>query len=784
MDDHSLKALEFERIREALHEHAACELGQFHIRKLKPSSNADAVRARLTETTECRSLLDEGIRLPFGGLHDCDALVKNAAAGAVLLPEELCQVAETLDAFRRLREALEAQIERAPLLNVIAAPMVSFAAIEAAIRRCIGERGEVLDRASEALGQIRTSIRITRSRLNQRLEAMLRNAAYKLMIQDPVLVQRGGRTCIPVKAEYRSQFPGFVHDQSSSGQTVFMEPVEALEIANEVRSLELDEQAEIQRILQDLSRSVGDQAPGIFASLVQAGILDFIHARASYSYALNGVPAALDAGGRIRLRNARHPLLKGEVVPLDIEMDEDRRTVIITGPNTGGKTVALKTVGLLALMTQAGLHVPADPGTRLPVFPAVFADIGDEQSIEQSLSTFSSHLRQIVNVVTHLKPGSLVLLDELGAGTDPAEGAALASTILEHLTNANARVIITSHYGELKEFAYSTPGVENASVQFDEETLAPTYRLQMGIPGRSLALVIAARLGLPGPLVDAARGRVRYEERSASEMIQKLERDQREAEVARSQAERDARDAKRLKERRERELAELDRKRRDIVERAAADAQNAVREAREQVRQILADLRDRSERRGSTHHATEALGAMDKDLSEVRDRIRAQAAPRPISSFRPEIGTMVHVPRFGQRGQVVAAGPDDEVTVAVGNLKMRLSVAELAPAGPAPAPIRRAPGHEILMAKAATVPVELKLLGMRSEEAVEALDKYLDDALLSGAEQVQVIHGKGTGALKNAVWQWLRGHHAVKSYRIGGEGEGGAGATIVELNPE
>lgn len=784
MDSHTLRVLEFDRVREGLAAHVSSPLGEKHVQALQPSTDPNVVRSRLGETTECRELLDAGDRLPLGGLYDCTDFVRSAAAGGMLQAEDLVQVASSLEVLRRLRDALISRAERAPLLSRIGAGISSYPEIETRIRNSISPRGEVLDAASAELAQIRRGIHTSRGRLTQRLESVLRNASYRLMIQDPVLVQRSGRACVPVKVEYRSQFPGLVHDQSSSGQTVFMEPMETLDAANDVRRLELEEQGEIARILQELSGVVGAQAEGIRHGLTAAGILDFINARADYGRDMDATLPVMGAPGEVALKTARHPLLTGNVVPLDLELSSDRRTVVITGPNTGGKTVALKTTGLLSLMAQAGLHIPAAAGSRLPIWPAMFADIGDEQSIAQSLSTFSSHLRQIVKIVQNLKPGTLVLLDELGAGTDPAEGAALASTLLEHLTDSDARTVVTTHFGELKELAYRLPGVENASVQFDEETLEPTYQLQMGIPGRSLALVIAARLGLPEELVRRSRERIGQDELSAWEMLRQLETDQKEAAEKRREAERDAREAARLLDRQRKELADLDRKRRDIIGKAAGDAQEAVREARDQARLILSDLRTRVERGTGTHEAMEGLGAMDRQLSEVRKKIEQRPAALTPVHFKPVVGTPVNVVRFGQRGMVVEAGPGDEVMVAVGSLKMRLAPSELEPASaPHPGPAR-APAHQLQMQKAESIPQELKLLGMRAEEAVSALDKYLDDALLSGMPSVRIIHGKGTGALKHAVWEWIKGHHAVQSYRIGGDGEGGAGATIVEMVKE
>ncbi|MDH7569988.1 MAG: endonuclease MutS2, partial [Armatimonadota bacterium] len=637
------------------------------------------------------------------------------------------------------------------------------------------------------------SIQATNARLQERLESILHSSAYEKMIQEPVLVRRSDRLCIPVKAEFRHAFAGLVHDTSASGATVFMEPAAVLDLQNDLRELEANERHEVERILTSLSRSVRRRAREIQASLRAVGLIDFIHAKAQLSRAQKAVRPVLNNQGRIDLKQARHPLLQGDVVPIDIRLGEEFTTLVITGPNTGGKTVSLKTLGLLTLMAQSGLHVPAGEGSQLAVFHQVFADIGDEQSIEQSLSTFSSHIGTIVRILRRLGRDALVLLDEVGAGTDPVEGSALARALLEYLTERGARTVATTHYTELKEYAYAHPGVENASVEFDVETLRPTFRLLIGIPGSSNALTIAQRLGMPRQVIERARGALRPEHLEVESLIRRIEEDVRAARDEREAAAALAEDAEKVRRRLHQELDQARAKRDQTLAEAAAEAAAIVRKAQEEAREILARLRAQQRENRETTLASQALKRLAEEVRERElaasglEAQRSQEAPsRDFLDRLPRAGDVVMVQPFGGRGTVISVDEEEEeALVQVGAMKLTVPFSDLrvlrvepSAAAPAPPPLRG------LVTKAASFGIELHLRGMMAEEALHVLDKYLDDAFLAGVPTVRIVHGKGTGALRNAVWEYLRDHPHVASYQLAEQSQGGTGATVVTLKTD
>lgn len=801
MNEHSLRVLEYAAVRTMVMERAASSLGRERASEMAPSTGPEQVTAWLQETDDAVRLLDTGGAPPFGGIRDVRAHLRGAALGATLTPAALLEVAGTLDGAHRLRSWLLTRREAAPALAVWAERLLDFRSCVMAIQEAIDDQALVRDEASPLLSRIRRELRTLRQRMNERLQALLRSPAVREMLQDPVVTSRDGRFCLPVKAEYRSQFGGLVHDQSASGATLFMEPTSVVELGNEIRQEEAREHHEVDRILRELSGLLGAQGDDLLWTLHALAEIDFIFARARLAQDQDASRPALNAEGSVELRRARHPLLTGEVVPIDVTLGDSFTVLVITGPNTGGKTVSLKTVGLLALMAQSGLFVPAADGARLPVFQGVWADIGDEQSLQQSLSTFSGHVRNIAAIladVDRTPPPVLVLLDEAGAGTDPSEGAALAKSILERLRAAGARVIATTHYGELKEYAYATEGVENASVEFDLETLRPTYRLLIGIPGSSNAFTIAARLGLDARVVEKARSLVGTDRAVLAEVIQKLTEDQRGAESDRSRTLLALREAE---ERRRQAEAELERIRTDrarILDRARREADDALRAARREIEGFRLELRRLEKEARSAAEGGPAAPALEplrerlRTLSGGLERRTAASGPPPepagppTDDVPPEPGDAVWIPALGQRGTLLSQS-GGKATVQVGSLRTTVPAAgarRVVPeVGAAPPPSRPAPspGGDLRLRARASISPELHLRGLRADQAVHRLEEYLDEALLAGISPLRIIHGKGTGVLRTAIREFLKEHPVVAGIRDAGEGEGGTGVTVVEL---
>ncbi|MCL6520639.1 MAG: endonuclease MutS2 [Armatimonadetes bacterium] len=781
MDAHTLKVLEFSDIICMLRERTACALGDDVARQLEPTNDFLAITEGQRETTEAKRILQEEGPLPLGGIHDIRPHVNKAAMDGVLGPSDLLEVAETLAAGRRLKGFIQKRQEMFPKLAEVAANIGVFPRIEEAVGECISESGEIRDTASPDLARIRSRLKAVHARLTDRLHSIIHSAEFRTMIQDPVIIQRGDRYCIPIKAEHRPHFPGIVHDSSASGATVFMEPASVVEMGNELKELALKEQHEIERILRRLSSMVKSSASEITVTLGALGRLDFISAKAKLSCDMNATEPLLNNEGRLDITKARHPLLKGEVVPIDVRLGEDFTALLITGPNTGGKTVALKTVGLLTLMAQSGLHIPANPGSELAVFDKVFADIGDEQSIQQSLSTFSSHMGNIVNIIRNLSQNSLVLLDEIGAGTDPAEGAALAKAILDNLMEKGVRVVATTHYGELKEFAFVRKGIENASVEFDIQTLQPTYRLMIGVPGSSNALAIASRLGLPPQIIQEAREMIGGRE-SSEEIIRKIEQTHRAAAEREQVAERISRDVEELKRRYEKRLEELEILRREIRQQLAEEIDRHVRKKIEELEQIIQDLKRIGSQPKKIDENRKKFKQRVKEIRDELEELLPEEKEEPEGPFVLKAGDQVRVTTFNVDGELLNDPGEGEALVMVGSMKVSVPFSVLRPAKSISKKIEKATGAvQISAEKVGQISPELKLIAQRVEQALINLDKYLDDAYLAGLASVRIIHGKGTGALRKAVWEFLANHHAVESFRLGEQDEGGTGATIVKL---
>ncbi|HLS90880.1 MAG TPA: endonuclease MutS2 [Limnochordia bacterium] len=785
MDPRVLEKLEFDKIRTLLARHTSFSGGQSLALALEPSASLREVERWQEETAEALRVLEAGGAPPFGGISDIRPAVRRAMVGVVLPSETLLDIAQAVHGVRRLKDHL---LEHGPgvgaeILVDLAGLLEDFPHIEKEVGRCIDQEGNVVDHASERLAQIRGRLRRLRQRVREHLDALIRSPRMQKFLQEPIITFRGGRYVVPVKQEYRGEVPGIVHDQSASGATLFIEPLGAVELNNQIREAEGEEEQEVERILTALSALVAKAGETLIFTIEIAAELDFIFAKAHLASEWRAVRPELNERGVIRLYQARHPLLQGEVVPIDVHVGDEFTALVITGPNTGGKTVTLKTIGLFALMAQAGLHLPADPGSEMGVFRHVFADIGDEQSIEQSLSTFSSHMSNIVSILKRADAGSLVLLDELGAGTDPTEGAALAIALLEHLIQRGCRVVATTHYSELKHFAYTHPKARNASVEFDVETLRPTYRLLVGVAGHSNAFAIAARLGLDPKIIARAREEIGQQERRVDEAIRSVE-------VDRSTAARERREAELLKKR----YLELSQKYHEAFERLKASREAVLEEARREAKALLA----RAQR-----EADELLGRLRKagggpDLEEEAARARARFSqwlqeleepePAPVAEEGVDpkelrAGMMVRIRTFGQVGEVLEVSPTGKVLVQAGPMRVSVDATDLVieravksdqePAAKSPV--------QVSLQKATELKSELDLRGLLVSEALDQVDKYIDDAILSGATRVRIIHGKGTGALRDAVRKFLENHPRVSGFRFADPAEGGTGVTVVEF---
>ncbi|NLG85449.1 MAG: endonuclease MutS2 [Firmicutes bacterium] len=784
MDEQTLRLLEFDKILARLAHETGSPLGRAEAEKLRPHTDRGWIAAALRLTTEARRIWEEADPPSLAGLHDISGEVARAGRGATLGPEELLRVASTLGAGRRLRGFFLARRERYPGLAAIAERCAVFPALEAELARCLGPEGEVRDEASPELRRLRSLKRTLQNRVQERLEAILHAGGSQRYLQEALVTIRNGRYVIPVKQEFQSMVPGLVHDRSSSGATVFIEPMAVVELNNELRALSAAEEEEIRRILAALSGMVGEVASEMATTLAALGELDLALAKGRLSRRLDATEPELNEEGWLEFRRARHPLLGQTAVPIDVRLGRDFHTLVITGPNTGGKTVALKTIGLLTLMAQAGLHIPAAAGSTVGIFTEVACDIGDEQSIEQNLSTFSSHLTRIVGILERASgPRSLVLLDELGAGTDPGEGAALAMAILEYLHGLGVRTVAPTHYGDLKLFAYRTPGMSNAAVEFDALSLRPTYRLLLGLPGQSNALAIAGRLGLSPEIIARAEGFLHRGQKDFESLLGSIAEDARAAREARRAAEEAHAAWERARREYEAELTRLKEERASILRNAREEAREILRRTRREAEELFRQLEEAEEEK-RRRMALEAL------REETRAQLLALSEPPPSGETTgPPLrdlksGETVFVRSLGRHGLVVGQVGPDQALVQLGVMKITLPLTDLARAAAKEEKEEKSSGGnsgELGRTKATVVSPELDLRGMKVEEALLALDKYLDDLCLAGLGRARLIHGKGTGALRTAIGEYLRRDRRIKSARLGEPGEGGAGVTVVEL---
>ncbi len=773
--ERSLATLELPAVRALLAERSSFVPARELAEAIVPTSDLREAERLQDETAAARTLLRAQPSAGIGGARDIRDALRRARLGGALDPEQLLEVAGTVRAGAKLFEDVHPYPPLAALARFARPPRPLAEAIEHAI----SGTGEVLDRASPRLGGLRAELRAAQARLQQRLDGLLKSSDLSRALQEPIVTQRGGRYVVPVKSEMRGAVKGIIHDQSASGATVFIEPLEILEANNALREAELAEKAEVQRVLDELSRRVEKDATELEAMTSALARLDLTLAKALLADALECERPVLDGEGKLDLVEARHPLLAGQgtpVVPIDVRLGTDFRALVVTGPNTGGKTVTLKIVGLLVLMAACGLHVPARRGSRVPVVKRVFADIGDEQSIAQSLSTFSSHLRNVVATLAEAERGDLALLDELGAGTDPDEGAALAMAVLETLLARGVLVAATTHYPELKAFALSTPGVSNASVEFDPETLRPTYRLHVGLPGASNAFAIASRLGLDAAVLERAESHLSELHRSLERTLREAERQRTELAGALDSARVAAEDARRVTVDAEREAA----KARDDAERALrharAEADELILQARRALRQAE-QARDKAAKRNLVDEAREA-----RETLASAERMREAAvepAPAPRPSVPIAVGSPVLVDGVSAPGVLVAVDDKGMADVAAGALRLRVPVSSLREAPAPEEPVRST--RAAVSGSAPSVPLQLDLRGARAEEALAVLDRYLNDAAVAGIDRLRIVHGKGTGALRAAVREMLSSHPLVREVTNAAQNEGGEGATIVRL---
>lgn len=814
MDSKTLQVLEYNKVRERLKAFCDFSASMELALALEPTDSFDLAIARLAETTEARLLFSTNDNIGIGGAHDIRQAVDLAARGGVLDPQQLLDIKSTLISCRELKKSLERKTDEYPRLSQIAVGLPDPHGIVDAITRILSDRGEVLDSASPKLADLRREIKIAHGRLMSRLQKYLTESANKL--QEPIITQRDGRYVIPLRAEFKGSIKAVVHDQSSSGATLFVEPLPVVELNNELRELELKARDEERRILAEVSAQVGEHAEEFKYGVENLAMLDLIFAKAKYADELKAsepilhdmkeerrkkkvisdqstvegeqssivnhklVLSAVEAS-KIDLTHARHPLLDPQtVVPIDINPKEGTRAIIITGPNTGGKTVSLKTVGLLALMAQSGLHIPAQSGSEIPFFHSVFADIGDEQSIEQSLSTFSGHITNIIRILKHIDPRSLVIFDELGAGTDPQEGAALARAILSHLLESGCTTLVATHYPELKTFAHSTEGVVNASLEFDIKTLRPTYHLTIGLPGRSNALLIAQRLGLSQPIIDSAKAEIHPDDLRADKLLDDIRKERNRTSRERQKLEK-ARDRLEAQTKEiEKRLEKIEDERRDVLAKARAEGELEVAVLRSNIDSLKSQLK-------KAKQPLEAIKTIEEKIEKVESKIAAPVERKSdqlsvISYQSLKLGERVTVSTLNAEGVVTALGESD-AEVQIGSLRVRARMAEL---------VRKSSeaviseqlavaSRQSPVSSAKSPGLELNLRGKLVDEGLDELEKYLERAYSAGLLFVRIVHGKGTGKMRDAVRNALKSSAYVSSFEEPKENEGGAGVTVAKM---
>ncbi len=789
MNSKVLRVLESNKIIERLTDKATSEQGRKLTAALEPMTDLEAIRKAQTETADALGYLLRKGSTSFGGNKDLGMCIRSLEIGSTLSIAELLRIAAFLENVNRIKSYGRKEREDTPAdsLDEYFESLEPLTPLSNEIRRCILSEEEIADDASPALKKIRRSMAIANDRIHSQLASMI-SGSCRTYLQDAVVTMRNNRYCIPVKSEYKGQVQGMVHDQSSTGSTFFIEPAAVVNLNNELRELEIKEQEEIAVILADLSAQAGAYTELLTGNQKAMTALDFIFAKAALALEQNAAMPVFNTEHQIRIRQGRHPLLdKKKVVPIDIQLGIDFDLLVITGPNTGGKTVSLKTVGLLTLMGQAGLHIPALDRSELSIFEEVYADIGDEQSIEQSLSTFSSHMTNIVSILQQADGGSLCLFDELGAGTDPTEGAALAISVLDHLHGRGIRTMATTHYSELKVYALSTPFVENASCEFSVETLRPTYRLLIGIPGKSNAFAISSKLGLPDHIIEDAKRHITEDKESFEDLLANLENSRVTIEKERLEIAGYKEEVKALKQKLEAKQEKIDQAKEKILRQANEEAREILQNAKE--------LADETIRVFQKAEAGISIKDLEKSRQKVRDKISEKNEKLTLKNDKPthkvlkptqiRPGDSVKVVSMGLKG-TVSSLPDKNgnLFVQCGIIRSKVSLNDLVLIEEETintGKMQRSSSGKLKMSKSYSISTEINLLGRTVDEALSELDKYLDDAYLAHLPSVRVVHGKGTGALRNAVHNYLRKNRVVKSYRLGEYGEGDAGVTIVEF---
>lgn len=791
MNQKAYKALEYNKIIEQLTEKASSPMGKELCRRLSPFTDIEEIRRLQTQTKDALTRLFQKGSISFGSVKDVRGSLKRLEIGSTLGIPELLSICNLLENTNRVKAySRNDRSDALPdSLDGMFQNLEPLTPLSTEIRRCILSEDEISDDASSTLRQIRRSMKIVNDKIHAQLSSLV-NGGARNYLQDAVITMRNGRYCIPVKAEYKGQVPGMIHDQSSTGSTLFIEPMAVVKLNNDIRELELQEQKEIEVILANLSEQTALSREEILTDLEILVQLDFIFARAALAMDMNATEPIFNEEGRIHLRKARHPLIdKKKAVPIDVRLGEDFDLLVVTGPNTGGKTVSLKTVGLLTMMGQSGLHIPAYDRSELSVFHEVYADIGDEQSIEQSLSTFSSHMTNVVSFLKKADNRSLVLFDELGAGTDPTEGAALAISILSHLHERGIRTMATTHYSELKVYALSTPGVENACCEFDVETLRPTYRLLIGVPGKSNAFAISSKLGLPDYIIEKAKEQISEQDESFEDMLSSLEQNRITLEKEREEAARYKQEIETLKSLLESKQEKLDERKDRIIRQANEEAHAILREAKE-----YADQTMKAFHKFQKDHVDTA--AMERERQAIRERMskaekgmsqkkEVKKPKKELSAKDLSLGDSVKVLSMNLTG-TVSSRPDSKgyLFVQTGIIRSKVHISDLELVDEPvikTASMQRTGAGKIRMSKSASISTEINLLGKTVDEAIAELDKYLDDAYIAHMKSVRIVHGKGTGALRKGVHNYLKRQKHVESFRLGEFGEGDAGVTIVEF---
>ncbi len=803
MNEKSVQTLELPKILEQLARHTSFSASRELALSLQPTPYLDEAQELQRETREARLLLATHEHISVGGARDVRQAAEAAARGVILEPQTLLDIRQTLRQATTLRRTVGRLGNQFPALARIVDRLEECTALQHEIARVLDDSGEVRDAASPKLAQVRRELRVAFDRLHSKLNNIAHNPNNQQYLQEALVTQRHGRYVIPLKAEFKGRIPGIVHDQSASGATLFIEPLSTVELNNAYRELQLAEENELRRILRELCDFVGHEAKYIARTVETLAYLDLVFAKARYAEALDATEPQLvgfrsaeppHPGSTIALRQARHPLLDAEtVVPIDVVLDEETYALIITGPNTGGKTVALKTVGLLTLMAQCGLHIPAAEKSRLSVFREVFADIGDEQSIEQSLSTFSSHMTNIIEILREADPRCLVILDELGAGTDPAEGSALARALMDEFVDRGVTALVSTHHPELKLYGHEKAGVQNASVEFDLETLAPTYRLIIGLPGRSNALAIAAQLGLPEHIIAQARALVGHTDLQADELLDEILRKREESRRAAEASLRSFTAAEELRAELRGRLEHIEQERREILAQAREEAEAELEALRAEVRRMRKRL-------AAAGQPLDVIRQVEQETRNLEEELPPPPEPLPQLTddedqpHRFRVGELVWVATLSAEGQITELS-ENEAEVAIGRLRLRTRLDELAPRSKGEskraAQRQRVAGdvrgasqsRDAVAMRSASPGLELDIRGHTVEEALPRLEEYVDAAYMAGMPFVRIIHGKGTGVLRAAVREHLRGHPLVQRYKRGGPKEGGDGVTVVTLVP-